>query len=187
MKTINIKGKEYTPVHERILYFRENYKAHSIVTEIISFDSDVAVIKASIYNESQNIIATGHAFEIQSDTHSFVNKTSYLENAETSAIGRALGALGIGIDNSLASANEVKSAQEQQKDKSLELPWISELQYNKILDIIRVGEWPNKLFPDQDNPENAVSYLKTKYRMKIKYKEAIEEEIGSSFNKALSD
>ena len=60
-----------------------------------------------------NVLATGHASE--KDGSSFINKTSALENAETSAVGRALGILGIGIDTSIASAEEVGNAVQNQK------------------------------------------------------------------------
>ena len=54
------------------------------------------------------MLGTGHAFE--KDGSSFINKTSYLENAETSCVGRALGMAGFGIDADVASADEVMNA-----------------------------------------------------------------------------
>jgi len=114
LKTVNIKGKEYVEVNERIRHFRENYPQGSIVTELVSNNDGVCVFKATIYNMDL-IVATGHAYEKEGST--FINKTSYIENCETSAIGRALGILGIGIDGSVASAEEVQTAIANQVDK----------------------------------------------------------------------
>ena len=84
-----------------------------ISTEIISLADGVCVIKATAMNEAGAILGTGHAYEKENST--FINKTSYIENAETSAVGRALGMIGIGIDTSVASYEEVANAMEQQK------------------------------------------------------------------------
>lgn len=108
MKTINIKGKPYIEVNERLKFFRANYKNWSLESDIITLENGVVVIKAIIKDENGFIKATGLAYEKESS--SFINNTSYIENCETSAWGRALGNLGIGIDTSIASAEEVKNA-----------------------------------------------------------------------------
>ena len=108
MRTITIKEKEYVLVNERIKHFRQNYKNWSLESDIISLDNGVCVIKATIKDENGTVKATGLAYEKENST--FINKTSYIENCETSAWGRALGNLGIGIDTSIASAEEVQNA-----------------------------------------------------------------------------
>jgi len=108
LKTISIKGKEYVEVNERIKHFRENFKDWALTTEILELDDTRCVMKASIFDKNDRLIATGTAYEKESS--SFINKTSFIENCETSAWGRALGNLGIGIDNSIGSADEVKNA-----------------------------------------------------------------------------
>ena len=108
IKTVKIKGKDYVEVNQRVKYFIENFKDHCIETEIIKFDEKLCVIKAVVKNSKGKIISMGHAFEKAGS--SFINETSYLENCETSAIGRALGFLGIGIDASIASYEEVANA-----------------------------------------------------------------------------
>jgi hypothetical protein len=113
LKTINIKGKEYVEVNERLIFFRKNYKNHALLTEVIDKTDDTILIKASVKNEQGITVATGHAEEVKGST--FINKTSYVENCETSAIGRCLGSLGIGIDNSVASFEEVANAVKQQQ------------------------------------------------------------------------
>ena len=117
-KTTNIRGKQYVEVNERIKFFRqeEQYKHWSLITEFPVLDSEQCVCKASIADTEHRIIATGHAHEVQGSSN--INKTSYVENCETSAIGRALAMLGIGIDTSIASANEVSDAIPKQEGDS---------------------------------------------------------------------
>lgn len=108
LKTVSIKGRQYVEVNERLKYFRENYKDYSLETEIISIENGVCIMKAIIRDPEGVIKATGVAYEKENST--FINKTSYIENCETSAWGRALGCFGIGIDGSVASAEEVTNA-----------------------------------------------------------------------------
>jgi hypothetical protein len=120
MKSINIKGKNYIMVNERIKFFREKYENWSLTSEIVNLTEDSCIIKATITDESGVVKATGFAQEDR--TSSMINKTSFVENCETSAWGRALGNLGIGIDDSIASAEEVDMAikkQELQNDSSV--------------------------------------------------------------------
>jgi len=106
LKTIKIKGKEYVEVNERLKYFRNNYPNYSLTSEVVEKTSDSILILTTIRNENGVAIATGLAEEIKGST--FINKTSYVENCETSSW--ALGNLGIGLDTSVASAEEVKNA-----------------------------------------------------------------------------
>jgi len=108
MKTVNIKGKEYVEVNERVKHFIANYSGWSIETELLSNEDGVCVFKAIVKDQDGVIKATGHAYEREDST--YINKTSYIENCETSAVGRALGFLGIGIDTSIASSDEVVNA-----------------------------------------------------------------------------
>ena len=116
MEKIQIQGKDYITVNQRVIEFRKQYPTGSIITEIISNENDIVVMKAQVINDGQ-LLATGHAYE--KNGSSFINKTSYIENCETSAIGRALGIFGIGIDTSMASYEEVANAKLQQKDMEL--------------------------------------------------------------------
>ena len=96
LKTVNIKGKEYVEVNERIKYFRKAYPKYSLTSEVIEKTSDSILIIASILNEEGRLIANGLAEENRGS--SYINKTSYVENCETSAWGRALANFGIGLD-----------------------------------------------------------------------------------------
>lgn len=122
MKSVNIKGKNYVMVNERIIYFRtsEDYKGWSLTSEIITLNDDSCVIKGIVTDDKGIIRATGFAQEDR--TSSMINKTSFVENCETSAWGRALGCLGIGINDSIASAEEVDMAiKKQEVEQSLVL------------------------------------------------------------------
>ena len=97
-KTTNIRGKQYVEVNERIKFFRQEnqYKNWGIHTDFPLLDSEQALCRCSIVTPDGVVVAQGHAHEERSSSN--INKTSYVENCETSAIGRALGILGIGID-----------------------------------------------------------------------------------------
>lgn len=115
IKTTAIKGKDYAEVNQRIKAFRMVYPTGQIMTEMVSNENGVCVFRAYVYDESENLLATGTAYEKESS--SFINKTSYIENCETSAVGRALGMAGFGIDVSVASYEEVANAIENQNPK----------------------------------------------------------------------
>ena len=112
---VNIHGKDYRTVAERVADFRDKEapsKGYSIITEIIS-SGDIVQMKASILNEEGRVLSTGFAEEVRGSTN--INKTSALENCETSAIGRALANFGLG-GTEYASSNEVLDAIVQQAE-----------------------------------------------------------------------
>jgi len=133
-KTTNIRGKQYVEVNERIKFFRqeEEYKNWTISTDFTSLDAEMCVCKCIIADLNQRVIATGHAHEERSSSH--INKTSYVENCETSAIGRALAMMGIGIDTSIASANEVTDAIAKQSDSKSNASLSSSAPVENIMD-----------------------------------------------------
>lgn len=111
LNTVDIKGKEYVLVKDRILYFNETYENGSIKTELLSQPQEkTIVIKATITPDVSNSarMFTGYSQAVIGD--GYINKTSALENAETSAVGRALAMMGIGIVDSVASADEINKA-----------------------------------------------------------------------------
>ena len=118
--SVNIHGKQYRTVAERINLFYERFgKMHTqIITEIVKDDGNIIQIKATINvdsrdkDDSVSLLGTGYAEEDRSKGR--INSTSALENCETSAIGRALASIGLGGEE-YASANEVENAIHQQK------------------------------------------------------------------------
>lgn len=109
---MKIRGKEYMEVKDRVMVFRKNHPSWALITEIIENNEATGsvIFKVIIEDENGRIRGTGHAHEFKEDKTSMVNKTSHLENCETSAIGRALASLGIGIESSYATYDEVKIA-----------------------------------------------------------------------------
>ena len=115
-QTISIHGKDYATVAHRLAIARRNLGIElDITTKIIHLDNEKAVVQADIFLEGKHV-STGLAEEFRSASR--INQTSALENAETSAVGRALAFLGI-INDQIASAEEVSLAIEQQ-DKQLQ-------------------------------------------------------------------
>lgn len=108
IKKIEVKGKAYACVAARVAAFREMCPEGCISTEIISMADGIVVMKSTVADENGKVLATGMAYE--KEESSYINKTSYIENCETSAVGRALGMLGIGSDEQMASAEEVANA-----------------------------------------------------------------------------
>ena len=113
IKTTDINNKQYAEVNQRIKAFRMLYPNGVISTEIISCEDGVVIFKASVSDNDGKLLGTGTAYE--KEGANFINKTSYIENCETSAVGRALAMCGLGIDTSIASLEEVANAIEQQK------------------------------------------------------------------------
>ena len=113
--TVNIKGKNYVMVKDRVKRFRQMIPGGRIETKLLHCDDESCTFVATVYDGEGNILATGHANEVK--TSSIINKTSYIENCETGAIGRALGLAGIGIDDSFGSADEVATAINRQEQR----------------------------------------------------------------------
>lgn len=138
IRTTDIKGKNYAEVNQRIKAFRMVEPNGTITTEIIKIDDGVVLMKATITNENGVVIGTGYAQEKESS--SFINKTSYIENCETSAVGRALGMCGFGIDASVASyedvANEMSNQDATTNFRELVYKVIEEKKLN-VLDVAR--------------------------------------------------
>ena len=136
MKTINIHGKQYVEVKERIKYFRENFKDWSLTSDLLELTDERCVIKATISNEQDRVLASGIAYETKGS--SYINKTSFVENCETSAWGRALGNLGIGVETSIASAEEIQYAKAQAKPKKPKIEKLTDAQLSAM--IVAIGE-----------------------------------------------
>jgi hypothetical protein len=146
-KTTNIRGKQYVEVNERIKFFRqeEQYKNWGILTDFPLIDSEQCMCVCTITTPDGQAVSQGTAHEVRGASN--INKTSYVENCETSAVGRALAMLGIGIDTSIASANEVEDAIAQQQ-AMVDNPKVQKL--SKALDA-----------PVENIMDKAVSYIKS--------------------------
>jgi hypothetical protein len=110
---MDFRGKAYAPVAMRVEFLRRAFGTElGISTEIVVADERVVIMRATITDAEGRVLATGYAEEFRSSRG--VNSTSALENAETSAVGRALAALGLG-GGEYASADELAGAVHQQK------------------------------------------------------------------------
>ncbi len=115
VKTTNIHGKEYVEVPERVYHFWRLHPEWSLKSEVVQvcFETGNVLIKAWVEDENGKVRAVGHAHEFQANKKATVNMTSFVENCETSALGRALGFKGIGSRDGIASAEEVRGAIEK--------------------------------------------------------------------------
>jgi hypothetical protein len=102
--------KDYIPVSTRIEEFWQKYPQGRIATSIYSWENGTVVVRAETYRDIKDQVpaATGHAHEVEGTT--YINKTSALENCETSAVGRALAIMGFEIKGGIASQEEVEGA-----------------------------------------------------------------------------
>lgn len=113
---VNIRGKEYRTVALRVSEFREKCPDWTISTDLVLADAEKVVMKAAILTPEGVLLGTGYAEEYRESSN--INKTSALENCETSAIGRALAACGY-AGSEYASADEVANAMKQQDEKAI--------------------------------------------------------------------
>lgn len=169
IETVDIKGKQYATVVERLKAFRKVFPNGFIQTKLMSNDDGIAIVHAQVgyYGEPVNglrdecILGEGTAYEVQGS--SFINKTSYIENCETSAVGRALGMAGFGIIDGVASADEIFGAEnargkDDQKLVAQLLKIALEKGYTRddIKQMARVQEIPDM---DTDRLEKAIAYF----------------------------
>ncbi|MAB38976.1 MAG: hypothetical protein CL525_07790 [Aequorivita sp.] len=164
MKTINIKGREYITVNERLKYFRSEptFNGWQIKESLVHIDDKEGVFKVTISDDKGVEIASAHSQEYRDS--SYINKTSFVENGFTSALGRALGYLGIGIDTSIASANEVQNAVKNQGAEKPKIKdakkWLTDAQFNATM----------KATKEQAEKVLAGFLIKKQYREQIKQK-----------------
>lgn len=121
LETINIDGYDYTKVSERVKFLADNHQ-YSIITDaefIVELNSWKVKATLTIQENDDVFTYTGHALE-KIDSND-INVTSALENAETSAVGRACAFAGIGLTENVASADEVIKAKEGLKTRKNEI------------------------------------------------------------------
>lgn len=161
---VNIHGKEYKTVAKRVDEFRKEHKTnYAIITELVSRDEDSVVMVAKIIDkEGDRTVATGYAEEKRSASQ--INKTSALENCETSAIGRALANFGLG-GGEYASADEVANAIYQQgatsqPTKSYNINF-DEIRENLQMmdDVESVNEYAKEVKAKLKNPTEKMCYI----------------------------
>ena len=151
MEYTDIKGKNYAPCQERIKAFRKLFPTGYIKSDVLSDVDGVCIIKAEVgFNNIREDgineeIVLGEGIAYEREGSGFINKTSYIENCQTSAVARALGMAGFGIDESMASAEEVANATIQQNNKDYEKATPSQIERIKKI----YGDQVDKLLETQ--------------------------------------
>jgi len=163
--TVKIHGKEYKTVALRIQEFREKHPDFTIQTELVEANDMLVIVKATIACAGQ-VIATGYAEEVR--TASKINRTSALENAETSAVGRALAFFGLG-GSEIASADEVANAITQQSSQASKADMEKLIAHNEAWrnnagSIYFIKEYINMDSPKWDNVAEAFSEISNEDR-----------------------
>lgn len=98
---------DYVQVNERINHFYEKWPEGSIATDVLEFTPDRVMVRATVYRTPNDTHpTTGHSYMTIPGTTPYT-KGSELENAETSAVGRALALMGFDTHKGVASAQEV--------------------------------------------------------------------------------
>lgn len=149
---VKIHGKEYKTVALRVNEFRnsDEFEGWCIETDLIS-NANLVVVKALIKDKQDRVVATGYAEEERDSTN--INRTSALENCETSAIGRALACIGL-AGTEYASANEVSDAIINQAKKDISEYFIN---YNSTVNRNIVYVYGFKDRVANDDPEGAAA------------------------------
>lgn len=114
-KAVKIKNKSYVLVSDRVIYFNENYKDGYIQSQLIRWEDDIIVVKATIVPDVSTPERKFVDYAQEKVGDGYINKTSALENACTSAVGRALAMMGIGVIDSIASVDEINKAENRSK------------------------------------------------------------------------
>lgn len=122
IKTTDIRGKEYAEVKERINAFRKVFPDGFIISQVEKLEDGFVLIDAKVgyYDEAgePHTLASGKAYEKEGSSN--INRTSFIENCETSAVGRALGMAGFGLIGAVASADEIRHARDVQDEEKAE-------------------------------------------------------------------
>lgn len=118
IEKMKLGSKGYAPTNERIIAYRKVYPMGRIETTIEEIRDDYVRTRTVVTDEEDNIIASGTASETNTGKN-MVNKTSMLENCETSSVGRALGFAGFGADTAIASAEDMARNKERSKQHEI--------------------------------------------------------------------
>ena len=158
-KAVNLKGKKYVLVSDRVIYFNETYPNGAIDTRYTLNGNTYefrAVVTPDISTPERTF--SGHSQATIGD--GMVNKTSAMENCETSAVGRALAMMGIGVIDSIASVDEMHKAQGSQGTPTVKLATAKQVAWlrqearkiSKLDDLDENDAWIKDVltvFPDQ--------------------------------------
>lgn len=167
LQTINIKWKEYVLVKDRILYFNETYPFGSITTERWQ-EWEMEIIKATVIPDCSVPERKFTWYSQAKWGDGYINKTSALENCETSAVWRALAFMWIWIVDSIASADEInKTTYYKDKDDDDDKSWFNDEDFLKLTEFDAY-----KKFTDADT---CVKAIRTKRKLNKAFEAKIRE------------
>ena len=163
---VQIHGKEYYTVVERMKMMLQSNNQYSIETELIKMEAGIIVMKATLKLETGTYV--GHAMEEIGSSQ--INKTSALENAETSAIGRALSSAGY-FGTEFCSANELETALHQQEAPVKNTPNVAaDVQDTSTMYIVNFGKHKGKEW--KSVPKDYIDWLISKGSVEWQKEEA---------------
>ena len=133
---VNIKGKNYRLVADRVKQFRKDYEGHRLETEMLHFDGTHLILKVTVMDHDGAVLSDGIAAEKVGSSN--INQTSFAENCQTSAVGRALAFLDENLmGDSLPSADEMTGAINQQS--------VQKVKVDAICDVLRICKSEDQL------------------------------------------
>lgn len=140
LASIDVKGKDYVMVPERVKAFRMLFPEGFIQTDILSMENGVCVMKTKVgYYENGHEIVLGTGLAYEKEANGYINRTSFIENCETSAVGRALGFLALGIEGGgICSAEELINAVNNQKNDTVRMHPASEQKPETVIDLTEI-------------------------------------------------
>ena len=173
-KAIDIKWKKYVLVSDRVIYFNENYPNWCIQTERF-LEWDMEIFKATVIPDIEKperyftwYSQAKRVKELDPKKKMDVNLTSALENAETSAVWRALAFMWIGVIDSIASADEMKKAENEEKrqeKKKEETKWFNKEELERLE---KNTEYLKKFATSDDLIKDIQKYYWVSKEMKLK-------------------
>ena len=181
IKRIQIKGKQYATVAARVQAFRELCPDGSITTEIIDKVDGTVLMQSTVKDEQGKVLATGYAQE--KENASMINKTSFIENCETSAIGRALAMIGLGSEENIASSQEVSAAISQQEKAAEEAEPDHKQEPITDLELATLETMAKKAFPGTEISKIFPTWPKLTKEQYVKAMQTIKERMGGSESK----
>lgn len=177
-KAIDIKWKKYVLVSDRVIYFNENYPNWCIQTERF-LEWDMEIFKATVIPDIEKperyftwYSQAKRVKELDPKKKMDVNLTSALENAETSAVWRALAFMWIGVIDSIASADEIKKAENEekrQKEKKDDVKWFNKEELERLE---KNTEYLKKFATSDDLITDISKYYSISKEMKLKIADA---------------
>ena len=173
-KAIDIKWKKYVLVSDRVIYFNENYPNWCIQTERF-LEWDMEIFKATVIPDIEKperyftwYSQAKRVKELDPKKKMDVNLTSALENAETSAVWRAIAFMWIGVIDSIASADEIKKAENEEKrqeKKKEETKWFNKEELERLE---KNTEYLKKFATSDDLIKDIQKYYWVSKEMKLK-------------------